>query len=176
MPQNENQQNKQYIIVDTCVIQASESKQKTKSEAVIKCLKDLIDTGYSLTISEFSVFENLHGLWGEKAEEAVKILKGYALKIVSREVLLLAAILGGLYYEEKYDYIQTGDKIIGATAILENGLVLTYNHRDFPPPFFLTEKSITLQYKRDHYVQHLDLAIYKPDIKLIGRRIAEKDR
>ncbi len=126
---------KPYLIIDTCIIQAASSKKKPKSEKFIQCLEDLAHI-YRLTISEYSVYENLQGLWGKQAEKAVELLKKYEWKVVSHIVLTLSAVLGGLYHDENRLDINDGDKMIGATAILEEGFILTENHSDFPPPFF----------------------------------------
>lgn len=176
MDPSQTQQNNPYLFIDTCVIQAAGSKEKTKSEAVIKTLGEL-SKNYRFAISEFSLYENLHGLWGKKAINAAKLLNSYERKVVSDKVLTTASLLGGLYHDEKFDNIDAGDKIIGATAILENGFVLTENHKDYPHPFFLTEKSIPLRYLAvGKYGKTIDLAIYKPDRDLIGRRIEEAEK
>jgi hypothetical protein len=64
---------------------------------------------------------------------------------------------------------------IGATAILEKGLVLTRNHKDFPSPFFTPKKFMVLPIQHKRYTEHMDLALYEPNIELIARRINEKD-
>lgn len=169
-------QNNPYVFIDTCVIHFAGDKNKSKSEAVIECLSTLTKEGYRLAISEITLYEKLHGLWGKRATKAASLLRVYEKKVVSNQVLTLASILGGLYHDEKLDGIDTGDKIIAATAILERGFVLTANHKDFPNPFFLTEKSFALSYKVKSYFQTLDLALYKPDFELIRRRVNEKDK
>lgn len=177
MDPSETPQDSGYIFLDTCVLQAAASSEKAKSEKVLDCLKELTHQKYRLAISEFTFYENLHGLWGEKAQKAVTLLHSYEKKVVSDKVLIVASFLGGLYVDVKSDGPNAGDKIIAATAILENGFVLTENHRDFPHPFFLTEKSITLTYtKAGRYKKTIDLALYKPNVDLIGRRIQEKDQ
>lgn len=169
------QQDNPYIFIDTCVIQSAGSKEKSKSEIVIKSLEDT-SKSYRLAISEFTLYENLHGLWGKRAMDAAALLRKYERKIVSEKALLLASIMGGLYHDEGIDNIGDGDKIIAATAILENGFILTENHKDYPHPFFLTEKSIPLTYiTAGRYNKTIDLAIYKPDRSLIERRINQAD-
>lgn len=169
------ERNKPYIFIDTCVIQAAGSKEKQKSDIVIKTLQE-IGNDFRLAISEFTLFENLHGLWGKKAEEATKILNTYERKVVSDKVLLLASSLGGLYRDEKMEGIDSGDKIIAATSILENGFVLTENHKDYPSPFFLIEKYIPLTFMTSgKFNKTIDLAIYKSNTTLINRRIKEKN-
>lgn len=168
-------QDNPYLLIDTCVIQTAGSKEKSKSEAVIRALGEIAKS-YRLAISEFTIYENMNGLMGEKAKEAIKLLDTYESKLVSDRVLLMASLLGGLYHDEKYDGVDAGDKIIAATAILEGGFVLTENHKDYPHPFFLTEKSISLTYiTAGKYNKTIDLAIYKPDRNLIERRIKASD-
>ena len=175
MDPSKTQQNNSYLFIDTCVIQAAGSKEKPKSEIVIKALEK-IAKHYRLAISEFSLYENLNGLWGRRRSEAAKLLRTYERKVVSDTVLLIASLLGGLYHDENFEGIDAGDKIIAATSILENGFVLTENHKDFPHPFFLTERSIPLTYlTAGRYNKTIDLAIYRPDSNLIKRRIRETD-
>src|SRR5437016_8344897 len=133
---NKNTTN-QYVIVDTCILIYAGSKQRSQSEAVINCLEEIAVSGYKLAISDFTIYEYLRGLWGKEAEQVAEAIKRYETKIVSSQVLELASLLHGLYHDEGIDNLSDGDKIIAATAILENSFVLTRNHRDFPTPFFL---------------------------------------
>lgn len=175
-PTPKQAQDKKYLFIDTCVIQFAGDKNKSKSEAVIQCLNLLTKEGYNLAISEIAFYENLQGLWGKKVESAHAFLRAYEYKEVSRTVLLIASILGSLYRDEKIDWVDMGDKIIAATALLAGGFVLTENHKDYPHPFFLTEKSIPLTYiTGGKYNKTIDIALYKPNILLISRRIKEKD-
>lgn len=169
---------KGYIFLDTCVFQLAGNSNKSKSEAVIKCLIDLSSEGFRLALSEFTVYENLHGLWGKRAQEAIKILRNYEWKLVSDLVLYLASILGGLYNAAGYDRdrIRDGDKIVASTALLEKGLILTENHRDFPSPFFTNYKNIPITYKDSHHNRTIDLALYEPNLDLIARRIEEGEK
>ena len=175
MDPSKAQQNNSYLFIDTCVIQAAGSKEKLKSEIVISELEK-IAKDYSLAISEFTLYENLHGLWGKRRSDAAKLLRIYERKVVSDKVLLIASLLGCLYHDENLEGIDVGDKIIAATAILENGFVLTENNKDFPHPFILTERSIPLTcLTAGKYSKTIDLAIYRPDHNLIKRRINEAD-
>ncbi len=163
-----------YVIVDTCILIYAGSKEKSQSEAVLNCLEEIVATGYKLAISEYTTYEYLRGLWGKKAETAGAALRRYEAKVVSSQVLLLASLLDGLYHDEGINNLSDGDKIIAATAILENGFIFTRNHKDFPSPFFLPEKFMILPIHYHHYTQHMDLALYKPHIALIERRVDEK--
>lgn len=168
--------NNGFVFVDTCVVQFAGHKNKSKSEAVLACLDSLTYEELILCISEITLYESLHGLWGKKSEEVLLRLNTYKQKEVSSDILRFASLLGGLYHEEKIDGIDTGDKIIASTAILEKGFILTTNHKDFPHPFFLTEQSFALSYKVGHFIKTLDLALYKPNFSLIARRIEENNR
>lgn len=172
-PQANPQQNKKYIFIDTCVIQFTNDKNKSKSEVVTQCLNTFSRGNYTIAISEITFYENLHGLWGAKATKADAHLRTYEYKEVTRFVLQNAALFGSLYHDEKQDGIDLGDKVIAATAFVEKGFVLTANHKDFPHPFFITEKSYALPYEVGHYTKTLDLTLYKPNFALIARRINE---
>ena len=172
---SEEHQDKKYLFIDTCIIQLAGSSKKAKAESVQKCLQELAKEGYSLAISEISLFENLHGLWGAKATEAATVLHTYEQKIVSNKVLIVASMIGGLYASEKIEGPSVGDKIIGATSFLERGFVLTENHRDYPNPFFTMVKHLPLYYLESHHHRTLDLAIYKPNYLFIERKVAEKE-
>lgn len=160
-----------YILIDTCIIQAASSKEKDKAKAVTALLNLFLEQGFSLAISEFTYFENLHGLKGNEAKKAVNILKKYEWKEITNEVLTTAALLGGFYRDEKLQGMDDGDKIIASTAFLENGWVLTENHRDFPSPFFMMTKHFPLTYNKGHHKQTMDICLYRPNSKLIKRKI-----
>ena len=168
---------KKYIFIDTCVLQASGDMKKAKSEAVLRCFSDFTTDGYSLAISEITLFENLQGLWGKKAQKVADAVKGFEMKTISTKVLVLAAMLQGLYVQEKRNDVDCGDKIIAATAILESGLVLTENHKDFPSPYFIMKKYVPITYLIDGRTNKtIDLGLYKPNYSLIGRKIEENDK
>lgn len=167
--------NKKYLLIDTCVIQDAGSSTKSKSDGVLSFLKSLAEEGFDLVISEFTIYENLQGLWGKKATEAGEILKNYESKEVSRKVLIMASLFLSLYREERIENISDGDKIIAATAVLEDGLILTRNHKDFPSPFFINTKYSPIAYQTNHHSQTLDYIIYKPNIPLLNRRVGENE-
>ena len=165
---------KRYIILDTCSLYTPAQTRNVQAAPVIKTLKKLTEEGYSLAISEFSVFEKLKGLWRNDISETYKFLQNYEWKTVSSTVLLQASILSKLYEEEAVGVSASdGDKIVAATAILEGGLVLTINHKDFPNPFFIAQKELPITYQTKERVNKtLDFILYKPTDALI-RRISE---
>lgn len=163
------------ILIDTCVVQAAGDTNKSKSEAVLSLFNNFKDQKYQLGISEITIYENLQGLWGKKALGASSLFEKFESKIVSREVLVLASRLGGLYGQE-YKHIETGDKIIGATAILENGYVLTSNHRDFPGPYWSEKFWLPISFKSGNHTMCTDISLYKPNTQLIIRRIEDREK
>jgi len=164
------------VILDTCIIQAAGDANKSKSESLLNLFDNLSTEGYKLAISEISVFENLHGLWGKKAAKASESFNKLVTKVVSREVLVLASILGGLYKDLGGENISAGDKIIGSTAILENGLVMTENHKDFPPPLWFPRQFFQVTYSKNHYRKTLDIGLYEPRTEVINRKISENEK
>lgn len=166
----------QSIIVDSNIIQYSADKNRSKSTAYFDLFTGLKDQSNELTISEITIAENLHALYGKKYIKAYKHISQFVKIIVAENVLLLAAKIGGLYYEEGFRDIEICDKIIAATAILEKSLVLTRNHKHFPPPFFEPFEWIQVKYKMSGKYRHTDdVCIYKPRYELIIRRIEEKN-
>lgn len=165
------------IFIDSNIIQYSADKNKSKSKAFFKLFEKFKQQGYELGISEIVILESLHGLYGKQHEKAYNHLSKFVKKIVSENVLLSAAEIGGLYRDEGFQDIKMIDKIIAATAFLEKGFVLTKNHKHFPPPFFEPVSWFPITFKtNDRYVNTIDICLYKPRYKLIVRRIKEKER
>jgi hypothetical protein len=167
-------QDKKYIFLDTCILQYLGDKNKSKSKVLQECLDGLVKEGYTLAISHINYLEHMHGLFGEKAQKSYNLLLSYAWFSTKIEVFAWASWLGGFYHDEKLDGIDVGDKIIAATAILEDGSILTANHKDYPHPFFVTEKSYALPYQVGHFTKTLDVVLYKPNFELLVRRFEEK--
>lgn len=163
----------QYIILDTCVIQAAGSKEKNKADCVQLCLKQLKKNGYRLALSQITVYENLCGLWGERVEPAMKVLRDFEWKEIPLNVLTLASLLAGLYNRTDSN---VGDQIIAATAILEDGLVFTENHKDFPNPYFTQKEWYPLSYQKGSGRRTMDLILYQPQLSLISRKINEMEK
>jgi predicted nucleic acid-binding protein len=168
-------QNKKVIIIDTCVVQYLGKNNHPIAKVITDCLRLLKNEGFGLAISEITLVENLHGLWGDKEDKAFNLLLLYEWKRITQSVLTWAAWLGGLYHDEKIDGIDIGDKIIAATAVVETGFILTANHKDYPHPFFVTEKAFALPYKVGHFTKTIDVVLYKPNLELIMRRYTEKE-
>lgn len=166
-----------YIFLDSHVIQYSADKNKLKSQVFLDLFNDLKQRGFEIAISEVTLLENLHGLYGKRNKKAYEYVSKFIKRAVSEEVFLSAAEIGGLYSDEGYKDIGIGDKIIAATAFLEKGFILTRNHKDFPAPFFEPIEWIPVSFQvSGRYKNTIDLCLYAPRFKLILRRIEEKDR
>lgn len=162
-----------YLFLDTCVVQMLADRDSYKSKAVRKVIVEELSTKYLLSISAMTAYENLHGLRGKKLGAAATLLSTFETKDITREVLVVAALIGGMYPKEE-DHIRAGDKIIGATVFLEEGFLITENHKDFPHPFYLTERYLPITYETGgHFKKTIDLSIYKPNILCIDRKIVE---
>jgi len=166
----------QYIFIDINIIQYSGDKNKSKSHAFFDLFDSLKKQRYELAISEIVIVESLHGFYGRQYEKAYIHLSKFIKKIVSENVLLSAAQIGGLYKDEGFQDIEMIDKIIAATAFLEKSLILTRNHKHFPPPFFECIQWFQAVFKTGSYLNTIDVCLYEPRYKLIARRIKEKER
>lgn len=70
---------KRTVFIDTC-IQYVGNKNKSLCNVINSCLETLKKEGYRFLISEISFYENLHGLWGTKAEKEDALLRTYQYK------------------------------------------------------------------------------------------------
>jgi predicted nucleic acid-binding protein len=166
-----------YIFIDSNILQYSADKNKSKSKAFIDLFYKLKKEGCDIAISEIIISENLHGLYGKRHKKAYAHLSKFVKKIVSENVLLSAAEIGGLYKDEKFQDVGIGDKIIAATAFLDKGFILTGNHKHFPPPFFESIEWFPIAFKTSgKYNNTIDVCLYKPRYELITRRIKEKEK
>jgi predicted nucleic acid-binding protein len=113
LPTEPHDSTNQQVFVDTNIFLYAGSKDRHRSEAVLKCLEEIGALGYKLAISEYTTYESLINIWGKKAEETISALKRYEKrKEVTNQILRLAAILRGLYHDEKIENIGDGDIII----------------------------------------------------------------
>lgn len=128
------------LVIDSNFIQKLGDINPERAQAYWNLLYKLSDRLFLWSVSEITMFENTQGLWGEKYVAARDYMLKFRRFIVDKNVLLVAARLGGLYghpsNNEMYRRIDHGDKIIAATALLERGAVLTENVKDFPAPYF----------------------------------------
>lgn len=70
--------------------------------------------------------------------------------------------------------VEDGDKIIAASALLSNSVILTANAVDFPAPFFkeVERQYITFAMKRER-TRTIVVYLLQPQIEITEQRITE---
>lgn len=163
--------NKQYVIIDTCIIQYFNDPEL--SECILNDLREAVKVGYNLAISDFTFFELLNEATIEKENERMSALNSLSRAYVRRDTLIAAAHLGCLYKDDGATS-DIGDKIIGATALLTNSIIYTANVRDYPLPFYTPLlKRYLIRYKKG-YETTIPSYFLKPDVDYISRKYNER--
>lgn len=157
--------NRSYVIVDTNVFQNFANTEI--AEHILDHMKEAIDAGYSLSISEFTLFETIDGATTKKERERLEAIGSLKRFRVNKSTLFTAAHLGCLYQDDKHTISDVGDKIIAATALLTNSMIYTFNARDFPVPFFTIEAERVVRYKNNGVGSFLACHFIKPNTQLI---------
>jgi len=157
------------IVIDTNIVVYVGKNNKDLANKVLACLRDAVTKDYVLTISDFTIFELLKGASPESEGKALASLQGIKRYYVTKRVLVAAAHLECIYQQNKIpkESIDSGDKIIGATAVLTNSLIFTANTRDFPRPFFKEILAIPIVYSKDGKQHIINTAFLEPDINTI---------
>jgi len=168
------QQKKQYIVLDSCVIQFALNKYLSPN--LSKYLRSLIKAGFLLAISEISYFELFHGATLRQEKELNDALRLFIRYRTDLPALIAASRLGGLYRNLKIpdQQISVGDKIIAATSVLTGSLVLTANYNDFPRPFFREVEAKHIFFKKKNRDRMVIFYLLFPDFVEIGKRFSER--
>lgn len=156
-----------HILLDTNILQYLGKTKSDISNKLIEYMGNLLQRKFVFGISSFCIFELLDGATKNKETELLKAVNIFVRFDVSQEVLLTSARLSSLYRQEKaeYQHIGDGDKILAATSLLTNSLILTANMRDFPRPFFIEEEVKHMLYKEGHNEKVLSFYLLKADIE-----------
>jgi predicted nucleic acid-binding protein len=143
---NQNNQ-KKYLLLDTNIIEYLD-KDGFK-EKIQEILRTSVQEGLEIALSEYTFFEFLDGANVKKEYGLNRLVGNFNIFGVDRNVLAAAAHLGTYYkdHDDELKKIGPGDKIIGATAILNQCILLTANGRDFPEPFFKEVNRILIEYE-----------------------------
>jgi predicted nucleic acid-binding protein len=171
MTKNKHPNPSRYIILDTNIFQ--HFGNETLANKIIENLRYAVSQGYGLAMSQYSLIELVDNASVETEQRRINAIKGVKHFKVKQSTLIAAGHLGSLYKEdgmEEKQQPERGDKIIGATAVLNNCVIYTTNGKDFPPPYF---KEIAR-----HYLPYTkagrDVAIMgyflEPDLKAIEDR------
>ena len=163
---------KQYVILDTCIIQYFGDKEL--AACILNDLREAQVAGYDFAISDFTFFELLDGASLEKEKQRIAALGGLSRYFVKKDILIVAAHLGCLYQQDSA-HADIGDKIIAATSILFNSIIYTTNGRDYPRPFF---NEIAKRYLKKHSKNGIETTIASyfliPDQSYINAKYLER--
>ena len=174
MEQTQHDQLPQLIIVDSNVIQYT--AQPKLADAFNAYIADLVERGFDFAISTITIYELLKGANKKTKEKMVKLLHQFTKFELPENVLETAAELETVYKLENIQpkEIEDADEMIGATALLSYGLILTANARDFPDPYFkeIERKFITFEEKRER-TKIIVVYLLKPEAEIIEQRRQE---
>lgn len=165
------QSDEQWLILDTNVIQdlVNRQRQRPLTSVIVEARKK----GFAPSISDITTLEILT----EAPAQAAALIENYlnTLNIfpVDRKVNKLAARLGYCYKanEDSKKHLSAysvADRIIAATAITKDAVVLTRDASDFPWPFFQEIQTIDIDYvSKQGNKQLLNLVFKRPNIAAI---------
>lgn len=175
MDKENQEQPKQYILLDSNIVQYA--ADKFASVEIVPYLQELMNRGFGLAISDITIYELLKGANVKKENEMLQTLNLFQTYFVTQQVLLAAARLETIYKIEGIlpNQIEEGDKFIAATSILTGSLIITANIRDFPWPYFQeVERKIAVYSEKRKRSKCVMLAILNPDIQMVNQRFSER--
>lgn len=162
------------IILDSNVVQYFFSIPEYKDQISALLIPE-IQKGYGVAISDYTYFELINGSSIEKEEKLFSAIEGGKRYYVMRGVLIAAGRLGCWFDDHKIQGVDNGDKIIGATALLNQAIVLTANGRHFPQPFFKELARATLERTDKNGSTHSIYLYYmEPDYSLVDTHATER--
>lgn len=155
---------KQTIILDTNII--GNIFTKTLGEKTETLIRDLIETGFNIRVSEISYFELLKMFPRSDLDYVIKALEMLPAYEVTLGVLEKASDLYRLCLDKGIpkDQIDTEDYIIGATATLTGSLIYTGDLNDYPRPYFREKGEKVFTYKVKNYTAYKVTAFFAPNI------------
>jgi predicted nucleic acid-binding protein len=163
-----------YVLLDSNVIQHFANEELGLE--ILANLGEAYQAGYKPAISDFTFLELLDGSSVEKEVERINALKNVKRFYVRKDVLIAAGHLGSIYLEDGFQIKDIGDKIIGATALLSNSLIYTFNGRDFPRPFFNEVAVREVRYAINGEPKMMVAYFISPNFEYIGSKYQERMR
>ncbi len=158
------------ILLDSCVLEYLDDEDLRPS--IVGCLNNVVKNKNTLALSEYLRFELLRGAFRKVETRMMALIDNFQRYQVTEEILIAAAQLETLYKELSVNSgISDGDKILASTAILTNGLILTANLKDFPPPFFKYNFRELIERHQKRYSQPIAIGILEPDFEIIIKNI-----
>ena len=139
-------------------------------------LQEINDVGGILAVSDIVLYESLKAIVFNptKVQPIADFIDTYLTRYaIDENVLIAAARVHEMYgnepatkpYREKYS---TEDIIIGTTAMLVGGYVLTSDCNDYPAPFFKEISRQTMYYIAGNRRRHLRMHLLQPDQEVIS--------
>ena len=159
------------LIVDTNILQHLGNIEL--GTQIIDRLRLALSKNYIISYSEYSILEMVDCASVEKEQKRLNAIDWLIPYPVDKQTLIVAGHLGGLLQEDGLSEKQQpekGDKIIGATSIIQNAIIYTTNGKDFPQPYFKEYSRHMLIFTKDKTQVCIMAYIIEPD------RIAIRDR
>lgn len=135
-----------FVILDSNIVQYLSNPESNSQ--TLEVLKGIKNKGYVPAISDISFTELLDGTNIDREDTIARSLEAFPTLTADHEILVVAGHVGTLYKDAGVGDIDIGDKIISATAIVSDAIILTGNGRHFPQPFFREIARTTVQYTR----------------------------
>ena len=148
-----------HIILDSCIVEYYLNKELSSQVDTILCAWK---NGFDLAISQIIYSELIDGAYTKKEKVIIKTLKSFYNFPVTERHIIGSGKLGSVYRDFGISQnISITDKIIAATSIITNSLIVTANINDYPQPFFESLKSSYIKKGK----QTIKICALKPDYR-----------
>lgn len=143
---------------------------------IIYLLRDALAKGYGISMSLYTLLELIDTASIENEVKAVIATQGVKRFKINQTILITAGHLGCMYKEDNVTKEpDKGDKIIAATAVLNNSVIFTTNGRDYPRPFFREISKPVLKYKKSDGREVCLISYFlEPDFDIISTKHQER--
>lgn len=150
-----------HIILDSCIIEYYLNEElSSQVDNVLNAWK----IGFDLAISQIIYSELIDGAYPKKEKIIIESLKNFYNIPVTVRQIIGSGKLGSIYHVFNISQnISLTDKIIAATSIITNSLIVTANINDYPQPFFEPLKSSYVKKGK----QTIKICLLKPDYRSI---------
>ncbi|MDA1079119.1 MAG: PIN domain-containing protein [bacterium] len=157
-----------YLLLDTCIIEYL--LDKYQQPAVTQQISEWAGDSFDLAISEITYAELVDGAFKEKIEKVTRLLDSYTRFWVLKEILRAAGIISNVYRTQGNSTVGSSlsDKVIAATAFSYNLPVITADVNDFPYPFFTSDASENIKYRKKNKDHYIAISILKPNVTILN--------
>lgn len=179
---------KKYILLDTCSLRyLSSENNEDLAQKVANYLIELNVRGFTLAISEISIYELLEGVTQKREVNLLNVLSIFDYFFVERRDLIAGAELHDLYRDQskinkagkllegKPGNIEMADKIIAATCIFSMAPILTADGNDFPRPFFFEHEIKKIEFLDKGKTKVVVLYLLNPEYDVITKMAQARD-